>query len=86
MSNAEYIVEPHFEGYHSVNREELEEWVVMERLYLYNRDMPCGAKALKQRLEQWGINNIPSLSTLNRILRKRCLTNKRTGYYPGDYQ
>lgn len=86
MSNAAYMVEPHYEYSYSLDREELEQMIVSERLYLYNRNMQCGAKALKNRLEQWGIENVPALSTINKILHKNCLTNNRTGYYPGDYE
>lgn len=86
MSNAAYRVEPHYESRYSLDKDEMEEMVVSERLYLYNRSLPCGAKALKNRLEQWGIDNVPSLATINRILGRNYLTNNRTGYYQGDYE
>jgi len=65
--------------------EEIEEIVVMERLHLYNRGLCCGAQAISRVLEQKGIRPLPSVSTINRILSRNCLTHRRTGYYPEDY-
>ena len=65
--------------------EEIEQIVIMERLHLYNRGLPCGAQAIRQRLEREGIQPSPSISTINRILSRNCLTHRRTGYYPEDY-
>jgi hypothetical protein len=65
-------------------KEEIEEIVVMERLHLYNRAIPCGAQAIKNLLDQEGVRPLPSLSTIKRILSRNCLTCGRTGYYPGD--
>jgi hypothetical protein len=28
---------------------------------------------------------LPSITTINRILSRNCLTHRRTGYYPEDY-
>lgn len=75
MSNTGYIVEPHFEYQYSLNSAELEEMVVMERLYLYNRSLPCSAGFIKERLEKCGIENVPSISTIKRILLKNDLVN-----------
>ena len=61
--------------------EEMEEIVIMIRLHLYNRDLPCGAKAIRRQLENDGGIPLPSLSTINRILRRNCLTHGRTGHY-----
>jgi hypothetical protein len=66
-------------------RAEIEEIVIMERLHLYNWGFPCGAKAIHKRLQQEGIRPLPSISTINRILSRNCLTHGRTGYYPEDY-
>jgi hypothetical protein len=60
---------------------EMEEIVIMIRLYLYNRGLPCGAKAIRQQLQDDGETSIPSLSTINRILRQNSLTHGRTGHY-----
>ena len=68
----------------SYSRAEIEQIVVMERLHLYNRGIPCGAKAIRILLEQEGVRPLPSLSTIKRILSRNCLTYGRTGYYPGD--
>ncbi|MGE5672222.1 MAG: hypothetical protein ACM31E_12300 [Fibrobacterota bacterium] len=65
---------------------ELEAVVVMERLNLYNNLKPCGAVALRHHLKNMGIEQLPSVRTIGRILSKHCLTNYRTGYYPEDYQ
>jgi len=64
---------------------EIEEIVVMERLHLYNRGLSYGAQAISHVLEQKGIRPLPSITTINRILSRNCLTHRRTGYYPEDY-
>ena len=63
---------------------EIEEIVVMQRLHLYNRGLPCGAKAIRNLLDQQGVRPLPSVSTIKRILSRNCLTYGRTGFYPGD--
>jgi len=65
--------------------DEIEEIVVMERLHLYNRGLTCGARAISRVLEQKGVQPLPSISTINRILKRNFLTHRRTGYYPEDY-
>jgi len=65
-------------------KEKIEQIVVMERLHLYNRGIPCGAKTIKNLLEQEDVRPLPSVSTIKRILSRNCLTYGRTGYYPGD--
>ena len=69
----------------SLTRKEFEEIVVFERLSLYNRGKPCGAKSLRWHLQYLGLEQLPSISSINRILSKHCLTNNQTGYYPEDY-
>ena len=68
----------------SFSRADIEQIVVMERLHLYNRGIPCGAQAIRNLLDQEGVQPLPSLSTIKRILSRNCLTYGRTGYYPGD--
>ncbi len=63
-------------------RAEIEQIVIMERLHLYNHGIPCGAQAIRKRLQQEGIYPLPSLSTINRILSHHGLTHGRTGHYP----
>lgn len=66
--------------------EEIEEIVVMERLDLYNSALPCGAEAIRRRLEDDpSVHPVPSARTIGRILARRCLTHCRTGYYEEDY-
>lgn len=63
-------------------KQEIEEIVVLARLELYNRGMPCGPKAIRGRLDVFYlVEPLPSESTVARILAKRCLTNGRTGCY-----
>jgi len=64
---------------------EIEQIVILERLHLYNRGLHCGAKAIRRQLDQEGIQPLPSISTIKRILSRNCLTHRRTGYYPEDY-
>jgi len=55
------------------------------RLYLYNAGRPCGAKAIRAKLQDEGISPVPSVSTITRVLVQQHLTNGRTGYYPEDH-
>jgi len=64
---------------------EIEQIIIMERLHLYNRGLPCGVKAIRRKLDREGIQPLLSISTINRILSRNCLTHRRTGYYPEDY-
>ena len=63
-------------------RAEIEQIVIMEKLHLYNHGIHCGAQAIHKRLQQQRICPLPSLSTINRILRRHGLTHGRTGHYP----
>jgi putative transposase len=65
-------------------REEIEQIVILERLHLYNKGVPYGAKAIRQLLYDECVRPLPSISTINRILSRNCLTHHRTGYYPED--
>ena len=65
--------------------ENIEQIVVMERLRLYNQGAPCGAQVIRRNLIKEGIEPLPSLSTIGRILSRNYLTHRRTGYYPEDY-
>jgi len=60
-------------------KEEIQEIVKMVRLELYNRGLLCGPKAIKERLEEYDINSLPSERTIGRILLHHGLTNGRTG-------
>lgn len=64
---------------------EIEEIVVMERLHLYNRGLSYGAQAISRILQHKGVRPLPSITTINRILSRNCLTHRRTGYYPEDH-
>jgi hypothetical protein len=65
--------------------EEIEQIVVMERLHLYNRGLPCGAAALHRYLDDHdAVRPLPSLHRIRRILTQYGLTYGRTGWYPGD--
>lgn len=68
---------------HPANRtsEEIETLVQMARLELYNKELFCGAQAIVWRLADWEVRPLPSVSTVNRILRRHDLTHKRTGRY-----
>ena len=63
------------------NPNEIEEIVIWTRYYLYNYGFSYGAKAIRDRLSKEGVDPLPSLSTIGRILRKNCLTYRRTGNY-----
>jgi transposase InsO family protein len=60
---------------------EIEEIVKLVRLNLYNQDLFCGAQAIRWELEDLGVSPLPSLRTINRILKRNDLTHRRTGKY-----
>ena len=62
-------------------RHEIEEVVKLVRLNLYSRDLFCGAQAILWELEDLGVSPLPSLRTINRILKRNDLTHRRTGKY-----
>lgn len=61
-------------------KEEIVEIIKMKRLELYNRGQHCGAKAIKNSMEQENIEPVPSESSIGRILSLHGLTHRRTGF------
>jgi len=69
-------------GHQQRTKQQIEQCVIFVRLELYNQDLPCGAKAVKHRLEAfYHIKPLPSETTSARILSRNGLTNGRTGLY-----
>jgi hypothetical protein len=66
-------------------RQKIVVYIKFFRLYLYNRGLPCGAKAIQEKLREETATPVPSTSTIGRVLKQQCLTNGRTGYYEEDY-
>jgi len=63
-------------------KQDIQEGVTFVRLELYNRDLPCGAKAIQKRLKDpYCVNPLQSLRTINRILSRCGLTHKKKGFY-----
>ena len=63
-------------------KQEIEDCVTFVRLELYNRDLPCGPKAIRERLETfYHVKPLPSERTISRILARNGLTHGRTGFY-----
>jgi hypothetical protein len=63
-------------------KKEIEECVTFVRLELYNRDMPCGSKAVRERLEKsYHVKPLSSEKTIGRILARHGLNHSRTGIY-----
>jgi hypothetical protein len=62
--------------------QEIEEIVKLVRLTLYNRGFSCGDQAIRRELEGMQVSPLPSLRTINQILNRYGLTNRRTGHYP----
>ena len=60
-------------------------YITFFRLDLYNWGLPCGPKAIQEKLREENITPVPSISTIARALRSQYLTNGRTGYYDADY-
>lgn len=67
------------------SKEEMKDAIAVIRLDLYNRDFPCGAKAIQERMRELGEPILPSGSVINRALDEKFLTHRRTGFYEGDY-
>jgi hypothetical protein len=64
---------------------EIEEIVVYARLELYNRNVPCGPRALRKHLDEaLHIQPLPSERSIARILAHNGLTHGRTGWYAGE--
>lgn len=61
--------------------QEIEEIVKMVRLNLYNKNVFYGAQAILWELSDLDVKPLPSLRTINRILRRNELTHQRTGKY-----
>lgn len=61
--------------------QEIEEIVKVTRLSLYNQGLFCGGEAIHWELQEQAIKPLPSVRTINRILRRNDLTQRRTGRY-----
>jgi hypothetical protein len=66
-------------------KEKMIVYITHFRLELYNKLEKCGDKAIQKRLIEANLEPVPSISTINRILKRQYLTNGRTGYYKEDY-
>jgi len=63
-------------------KQEIAECVTFVRLELYNRNLPCGPKAVQERLGTfYHVRPLPSERTIARILASHGLTHGRTGFY-----
>ena len=59
--------------------------VVLARLQLYHRGLPCGAAALHQYLrQQQGLWPVPSTRRISTLLTQYGLTYGRTGWCEGE--
>ena len=67
------------------SKKEVKNAIEMVRLDLYNKGEPCGAKVIREEMKSLKVMAVPSVSTINKVLQERYLTNKRTGFYKGDY-
>jgi len=64
---------------------EVEQIVVLTRLELYNRGLPCGPRALRQHLDLYdGLRPLPSERTITRMLSRNGFAWSRTGRYRLD--
>ncbi len=65
--------------------EEIEQIVVLERLHLYNRGLPCGAATLRRYLgEHDRVQPLPSAHQIGQILIRYGLTHGRIGWSEGE--
>ena len=60
---------------------EIEQIVELTRWGLYNKGLFCGGQAIQWEMEDMNVQPLPSVRTINRILRRRGLTHRRTGRY-----
>jgi hypothetical protein len=66
-------------------KSEIEEIVTLIRLDLYNHDLSCGPKKIREKMErEYALKTVLSERTISRILARRGLTHRRTGWYPGE--
>lgn len=63
------------------SKSEIEEIVIMVRLDLYNHGLPCGSKAIRNKMNEYDVVPLPSEKTISRILACQGLTHQRTGWY-----
>lgn len=65
--------------------QEVEQIIVLTRLSLYGKAVPCGPKAIRVLMDTvYNIRPLPSLKTIATALSRNGLTYGRTGWYPGD--
>jgi transposase InsO family protein len=57
------------------------EAIKMVRLSLYSQGLFCGAQAIEWELKELGVELVPSLRSINRILSREELMHRRTGTY-----
>jgi len=67
-------------------KEDIEEIVKVVRLKLYNQALFHGAQNIRWDMEELNILPLPSISTISRILKRNCLTRKRTGKYESKHK
>jgi len=64
------------------SKQEVEKCVILVRLELYNRMLPCGPKAVRERCRDfYHLTPLPSERTIGRRLSRNGLTHGRTGIY-----
>ena len=69
-------------GDQACTKDQIEQAVIFVRLEQYNRSLPCGPKALRQRLEGfYHVKLLPTETTIARILSRNGLTHSRNGLY-----
>ena len=69
---------------HSNSRQlpdEVTKAVKLVRLHLHHQGLFCGAQAISWELEALQVSPLPSLRTINRIVRREGLKHRRTGRY-----
>jgi hypothetical protein len=63
-------------------KQQVEQCVILVRLELYNRGVPCGPKAVRERCRNfYHLTPLPSERTIGRILARNALTHGRAGVY-----
>ena len=73
-------------GNNTRSKKELEEIITMIRLNLYNHGLYCGPRKIRNVMVEYDLKPLLSERSISRVLVRKGLTHKRTGWYPEDHQ
>ena len=68
------------------SKTEIEEIITIIRLHLYNHGLSCGPRKIRNVMIEYNLRPLLSERSISRVLARKGLTHKRTGWYPEDHQ